>query len=263
MAWSYVPEIGALVTREDAKERGLKHYFTGVKCNRGHVSRRYVSTGQCLACVFDHTARWRHENPEKVVAGRKRRLVARGDKIRAGQRESYKRHAERRRADAAARYWRERDRILFGSRAYRKRNGEEIRKRSRERYAANPEHFREIARNYFSRNPEKCRERRRRHKASNPIGNRASVHRRKAIKRNAPGSYTQHDVLRILERQRYRCVYCKRSLKVYGYHVDHKVALSRGGSNWPANLQCLCPECNNRKHVRDDIEFAQSMGLLL
>jgi hypothetical protein len=34
------PEI---ITRTAAKAQGLKHYFTGKPCNRGHVAERYVN----------------------------------------------------------------------------------------------------------------------------------------------------------------------------------------------------------------------------
>ena len=31
------------------------------------------------------------------------------------------------------------------------------------------------------------------------------------------------------------------------YHVDHRMPLSLGGSNYPDNLQLLCPTCNLSK----------------
>lgn len=39
-----------LITRAQAREQGLKFYFTGKACKYGHISDRYLSTGQCLAC---------------------------------------------------------------------------------------------------------------------------------------------------------------------------------------------------------------------
>jgi hypothetical protein len=39
-----------LISRADAKARGLKRYFTGIPCKHGHVSERNTSTTGCLAC---------------------------------------------------------------------------------------------------------------------------------------------------------------------------------------------------------------------
>ncbi len=46
-------------------------------------------------------------------------------------------------------------------------------------------------------------------------------------------------------------------------HLDHRVALVNGGSNWPNNLQWLCAPCNLSKGAKDEIVFAQSIGKLL
>lgn len=40
-----------LISKSEAKEQGLKHYFTGVPCKYGHVEKRFVSTNQCMACA--------------------------------------------------------------------------------------------------------------------------------------------------------------------------------------------------------------------
>lgn len=39
-----------IITRKEAKELGLKRYFTGKPCKRGNVSERYVPNKMCL-CV--------------------------------------------------------------------------------------------------------------------------------------------------------------------------------------------------------------------
>lgn len=39
--------------RRDAAIMGLSKYFTGTVCNRGHLSERYVSTGQCVECLSE------------------------------------------------------------------------------------------------------------------------------------------------------------------------------------------------------------------
>jgi 5-methylcytosine-specific restriction endonuclease McrA len=31
------------------------------------------------------------------------------------------------------------------------------------------------------------------------------------------------------------------------FHRDHKTPLTRGGTNWPSNIQLLCRKCNVKK----------------
>jgi hypothetical protein len=38
------------IGREEAKSRGLKRYFTGRPCLRGHISERYSPNGYCVEC---------------------------------------------------------------------------------------------------------------------------------------------------------------------------------------------------------------------
>jgi len=45
-----VPTERCEVTREEAALRGLSHFWTGKPCKSGHVSSRYVSNRQCVAC---------------------------------------------------------------------------------------------------------------------------------------------------------------------------------------------------------------------
>lgn len=39
-----------IITKAAAKAQGLKHYFTGEPCKRGHQAERFVSTGSCCEC---------------------------------------------------------------------------------------------------------------------------------------------------------------------------------------------------------------------
>lgn len=119
--------------------------------------------------------------------------------------------------------------------------------RERARYAENPDKFRAKSRRYSKENPEVA--------ASHARNRRARM-------RNAEGFHTPEDVSRILEKQGYKCVYCNSDIKE-DYEIDHIVALSRGGSNWPSNLQGLCKTCNRQKNNLDPIKFAQRKGRLL
>ncbi len=62
----------------------------------------------------------------------------------------------------------------------------------------------------------------------------------------APGRFTPSDIRALMVAQRGLCAICRCSILML-YHIDHKLPLSRGGSNWPYNLQLLCPPCNVRK----------------
>jgi hypothetical protein len=53
-----------LITRQDALAQGLKRYYTGVPCKRGHVAEKYTSKGSCVECV----SAYKQENPGKIAA---------------------------------------------------------------------------------------------------------------------------------------------------------------------------------------------------
>lgn len=53
-----MPEI---ISRKEAIERGLKRYFTGKPCKRGHVAQRIISSWYCLECRAEKTGKiYRH-----------------------------------------------------------------------------------------------------------------------------------------------------------------------------------------------------------
>jgi hypothetical protein len=45
-----------IISRKDAHAKGLKRFFTGKPCRRGHIRERNVKTGACLGCL-SHYAR--------------------------------------------------------------------------------------------------------------------------------------------------------------------------------------------------------------
>jgi hypothetical protein len=94
-------------SREEAKAGGIRHYFTGVLCPHGHLSKRYTSSGGCFECLklingteVSRAASRKHKKTEKGKLGvlkyeksekgqivRKR--IVRSEKVKASRKARY------------------------------------------------------------------------------------------------------------------------------------------------------------------------------
>lgn len=57
-----------LISRKEAKGKGLTHYFTGKPCKHGHIDKRFVSAGKCLTCSTiegERQKEWKKEHYQK------------------------------------------------------------------------------------------------------------------------------------------------------------------------------------------------------
>jgi len=98
-------------SREEAKARGAKRYFTGSSCKNGHVAERYTSIGMCVMCAKAHHYQ-RMTDPEIVrrmrtnakirMAGRRADPIE-NEKVKAERSKSQKRHWKKDRANFFAR----------------------------------------------------------------------------------------------------------------------------------------------------------------
>jgi hypothetical protein len=104
-----------LISRAEARNKGLTRYFTGMPCKWGHVAPRLVSINHCIQCatIRDRKRRrknparyrnlerdWRSRNLARVYAIDRRRY---GEKRRL-ENSAWKRHnPSRRRANEASR----------------------------------------------------------------------------------------------------------------------------------------------------------------
>lgn len=251
-----------LPTKKAAKAAGAKHFFTGKECIRGHISPRLSSNGVCMDCYTERSNdqnKARREDKEwkdKQNAKARARYAADPSKSKeqhkkwiaanSNQRREYSREYMRMRR-AADPSLNEAVRVRMQEKRQEPGYLEAERERERDRYAENPDKFREKSKRYAKENPEV-----------------AATHarNRRARMREAEGHHSPEDVEGILNRQKYKCASCGTNIRK-DYEMDHMVALSRGGSNWPANLQGLCPTCNRQKNNLDPIVFAQRKGRLL
>lgn len=65
MADDSIPPNRPIITRRQAKALGLKRYFTGKPCKRGHLAEWGTASGACLDCQYERDRRRYHQNPKK------------------------------------------------------------------------------------------------------------------------------------------------------------------------------------------------------
>ena len=180
--------------------------------------------GRCKACEAKRRAVERVEYPERHKASQKRYRDSRRDWW-----------IER------ARQWREahREHIALYRRTYYDANPEARRATSRRCYHANPSHYASANRMWRLNNRERDKERQ---------------HRRRARLAGAGGSYTKDDVKLQLKAQGNNCWWCGKPFK-QKYQVDHRIPISRGGSNDASNIVLAHAFCNQSKKDKTPAEF--------
>jgi len=115
-------------------------------------------------------------------------------------------------------------------------------------HKANPERTRAASRKFYRLNKPKVK---------------TYHHARRAIIRGAKGTVSPGIEERLMLLQKGRCACCKKPFNNVKHHIDHVIALSRGGMNDDSNLQLLCATCNLQKGAKHPVEFMQLKGFLL
>lgn len=245
------PEI---IARKVALKQGLARYFTGRECKYGHTAERHTSSGSCLVCGRLTLKKRYRDNPEHHKARTKKWRKENPDKSRDTLRRYLAKNPEKRKATVLR--WRKENPEKVkeinrrGSRVADLRHPER-RAESRRKWAADPENKKARAITIAAWRKE------------NPDKSNAIVRNRRARAKGASGTHTAADLAEIFALQGGRCAYCRADLKKVKKHVDHIIALSKGGTNDRSNLQWTCVPCNVRKNARDPVAFARSIGLLL
>ena len=220
---------------------------------------------------------WRKANPEKYKA-QQRRAAARRDGA-AAMRAWRAKNPDRNRANWRAYVKRNRDRINLRKREWRKNNPERNRAHKRANYARHPEHQKARSLRRYSllktdpaayaaerkRALECTRKHRQRKRAEYNAWSRAyaRAYRRKhpdrvrtkeslyrARRIGAVGSHTASQWISRVHLYGWRCFYCGKPLTPETLGKDHRIPLSKGGTDFASNLVPACKSCNSGKGNR-------------
>jgi 5-methylcytosine-specific restriction endonuclease McrA len=157
--------------------------------------------------------------------------------------------------DAA--YERDRERIKARSRDWHHANKDRASERSKQYRDANAAVLLEKKREYWDANRDQLAEKRRLRFRQDPEYRARALARAKSTKakrKGAEGSFTAADIESIYQSQSGRCAGCGLDLSI-SCQADHKLPLSRGGTNWPSNIQLLCQPCNRSKGAKTPEEW--------
>ena len=252
----------AIISRREAYTQGLKYYFSGEPCKRGHVVERLTRNGLCSVCFKLAQQSKKARSPQSKKAQSPQSKKARS--LQSEENTLSKR--ERNRLRSATWYAANKDRHKANRDAYNAKNAERLKAWLATYTAENKDKQKARSAAWYASNKEKMSANVAAWRVENPEKFRRSVRatsaRRRARKLKAGGKYTTADVQRIYKAQGGKCACCREKVGT-DYHVDHIQPLAKGGSNSPSNIQILCPPCNKSKNAKDPIEFMQSRGFLL
>lgn len=126
----------------------------------------------------------------------------------------------------------------------------------------NPEKIKKIMANWYLGNSEKVKSAKKEWCLNNLEKVKSNTQNRRSMMKNAEGEFSGIYIKNLILLQKSKCAVCKTDISK-NYHVDHIQPLSKGGTNYPENIQLLCKTCNLQKHAKDPLEFMQSKGFLI
>lgn len=74
-----------IISRKEAKEKGLKRYFTGRPCKYGHVTERKIKSSDCIECAKNKDKNHYKKNKDKILNAVKNYRTKNKEKIKASR----------------------------------------------------------------------------------------------------------------------------------------------------------------------------------
>jgi 5-methylcytosine-specific restriction endonuclease McrA len=265
-----------IITRKCAKAAGLNRYFTGKPCLRGHIAERITAIGYCHQCELDRKRAIRSAKPgyqtraqidmrrtsrtrrcmacDNVFPNIKKHFVPLTKTLTNGTAWNGLSAECRECRNRRFQPWYANNSESCIARAIKstekRRQRPEV--REAERIWAR-EHKRQQLQDPAYRIVHNRRWRQ--WAKENPHTTKVNRHNRRARELGADGTHTVVDIARLIKKQGDACFWCHEIIPSGKHHVDHKIPLSRGGSNWPQNLAITCATCNFRKRDMMPNEF--------
>ena len=198
-------------------------------------------SSRCKRCDSGASHKWREANRERHNEKNRKWREANREEHKELSRKWYEANSERKKETNQKWYEANLQRAKENNRNWRE---------------TNPERKKEINRKWQQLNPERVKEKCRKWHRSNPKKVAALQQKRRARKANADGTATAEQIKARFQYHENRCYYCGDNES--GLHVEHRIPLSRGGSNWPSNLVPACPTCNLSKGTKTEKEFLKA-----
>lgn len=178
-------------------------------CDRARGRKYYANNKER---VIKRTSEYQKAHPEQARASSKRHYYNHHEQEKARIRKVNAKRQPRR----TAKYYENIEVFRAYGKAYRETHRDQISQSGKD---------------YYRKHPEKAMER---------------YTKRRARELEAEGHYTKADIALMYKSQKGLCWWCGKPVGD-NYHIDHRVALTKGGTNWPDNLCVSCPECNRSK----------------
>jgi len=181
-------------------------------------------------------------NAESIKASRKQYRVKNSQRISQAQKEHYKTHKaeyNKRNSD------------------YAKRNKSKMKQMYQNYYINNKDRLKRKSNRYYHENKDRMMATQRAYYKANPERYKVHSNNRRKILNEALGKYTYKQWQDKIEYFGFRCYLCNESLKGKTIHIEHRKPISRGGSNWIANIAPACKKCNLSKSTKTEKEFRE------